>query len=229
VTVVQDRERRNAAIGILGVFLTGIFLVWFPTQVLHVPLPRNPVHNTLINGIWQTLMVIVMPYTWAAVRLGRSPSSLGLTRKNLGKSLLMGCALYSIALAAFISASHTPLIMNHAIRRLPPGGVVELGSVMCLVAAGTDIATRGFILLTLIEVTNVPFAVVMQNIFWMLGHTHEIRQIAAAFGMPGAIALNIFLGGVGDWIAMRTRSVVGLAVGHVFLNVAMIFYMLVWL
>jgi Type II CAAX prenyl endopeptidase Rce1-like len=229
VSVFRDRERRNATIGILGIFLTGIFLVWFPTQVLRVPMPQNPVHRTLINGIWQTLMVIVMPYAWAAKRLGRSPSSLGLTRKNLGKSVLLGCALYSLALAAFISASHTPLIQNHPIRHLPPGGVAELGGTMCLVAAGTDVATRGFILLTLVEVTNVPFAVVMQNIFWMLGHTHEIRVIAGSFGLLGAIALNLFLGLVGDSIALRTKSVVGLAVAHALLNVAMITYMLVWL
>ena len=221
----RDPRRRNATLGILGIFMTGIFLTWFPAQVLRVWTPRNPVDRWVYSTVWQTVMVIVMPYAWAALRLGRSPASLGLTRKNLPRAVLLGCALYSLALAAFISAAKTPLIQHHLIRQVPPLQVLELGGAMCLGAAGTDVATRGFILLTLIETTNVPFAVVMQNIFWMLGHAREIRMIAGAFGMFGAIGLNIVLGVVGDSIVLRTRNVAGLAIAHALLNVAMITYM----
>ncbi|MFN8178793.1 MAG: hypothetical protein U0167_12765 [bacterium] len=221
----RDPGRRNAALGILGIFMTGIFLTWFPAQVLRVWTPPHPVDRWVFTVIWQTTMVIVMPYAWAGARLGRSPASLGLTRKNLSRSLLLGCALYAIALIAFISAAKTPLIQHHLVRQVPPLRVLELGSAMCLGAAGTDVATRGFILLTLMEVTNIPFAVAMQNIFWMFGHAHEIRMIAGAFGMPGAIALNIFLGLVGDSIVLRTRNVVGIGIAHALLNVAMIIYM----
>src|SRR5262249_28755463 len=153
-----------------GVFVTGIFLTWFPGQVLKVWTPPNPVDRWVFSVVWQTITVIVLPYMWAAARLGRGPASLGLTWKNLPRSVLLGCALYSLALAAFISAAKTPLIQHHLIRQIPPLRVLELGSAMCLGAAGTDVATRGFILMTLVEVTPLPFAVVMQNVFWMIGH-----------------------------------------------------------
>lgn len=219
---LRDATRRNAAMGSLGIFLAGIFIVWFPVQALKVPLPEHPVHRNLLFALWQTLWVIVMPYAWARARLGRTPADLGLSRRNLGRTFLWGCALYCIALAAFIAGSHDPLIREHPIRRLGEAGTVELGFAMCLIAAGTDVATRGFILLTLVESTGLAFAVVMQNVFWLLGHTNEIRLLQSALGREGAIGLFVVLGLLGDTIVLRTRNVLGLGLAHALLNVVMI-------
>lgn len=220
-----DPPRRNAALGILGLFLACIFVTWFPIQALRVPLPRNPVDRTVATAAWQTLWMIVMPYVWARVRLGRSPASLGITTRNLGRGFALGCALYLLALAAFVYGSHDPVFQNHPIRRLPVDRMFLLGSTMCVIAAGTDIATRGFILLTLVDRTGVPFAVAMQNIFWILGHTNEIRVLSGPLGWGGAVGLNLVLGLLGDSIALRTRNVLGLALAHALLNVAMILYL----
>ena len=223
-----DPRRRNATIGILGIFLTGIFLTWFPIQVLKVPLPLHPVDRALATGLWQTLFVIAMPYTWSAFRRKRGPASLGLTWKNLPRSALFGCLLYSITFTAFFLASQSPLLQSHPVRHLPMARTLELGFAMCLIAAGTDVATRGFILLSLVETTNVAFAVLMQNVFWLLGHTHEIKVLTSVFGTAGAVGLFVLIGVLGDSIVLRTRNVVGLAIGHILLNIAMISYLRVF-
>lgn len=216
--------RRNAALGALGIFLVGIFLTWFPVQALHVPQPAHPVHRTVLNGLWQTLWIIVMPYAWASARLGKSPADLGLSRRNLLRTFLLGCGLYALAMAAFVAGSHDPLIRNHPVRHLPPGGTLELGFAMCLIAAGTDVATRGFILLTLLESTGLAFAILMQNVFWLLGHTNEIRLLQSALGREGALGLFVLLGLLGDSIVLRTRNVLGLGLAHALLNIVMIWF-----
>lgn len=222
---MADPRHRNATLGILGVFLGCIFVTWFPIQVLRVPLPAHPVDRTVATTVWQTLWMIVMPYVWASARLGRSPAGLGLTRRNLGRGVVLGCALYTIALAAFVYASHEEVFQNHPARHLPLDRTLVLGASMCVVAAGTDIATRGFILLALVEHTPVAFAVAMQNVFWMLGHTNEIRVLSEAMGWQAAVGLNILLGLLGDSIALRTRNVAGLAIAHALLNVVMIVFL----
>jgi len=69
--------------------------------------------------------------------------------------------------------------------------ILELGFAMCLIASSTDVATRGFILLTLMECTPLAFAVAMQNVFWLLGHANEIRLLTSALGREGAVALFV--------------------------------------
>jgi hypothetical protein len=217
-----SRRDLNAATGILGIFLLGIFLTWFPIAVLRIPLPAHPVDRTAVTAVWQTVAVIVMPYVWAHARLGRSPAKLGLTRRNLGRSVLWGCALYALALIAFYYSRHDPLMVNHPIRHVSVSRALLLGATMCLIAAGTDIATRGFVLLSLVEHTSVGFAVVMQNVFWLIGHTHEIQVLSSALGQWGAVGLFLVLGVLGDTIVLRTRNVVGLAVAHILLNIVLI-------
>lgn len=215
---------RNATLGILGIFVTGIFLTWFPVQI-GVPLPAHPVDRKLVMGIWQTVCTIGIPYWWAWKRLGRPPASLGLGRANLGRSLGWGCALYVIALVAFVASSNDPLIARHPARLLPPPRALEIGTAMCLIAAGTDVATRGFVLLSLARYTHISFAIAMQNVFWLLGHTNEIRLMSSALGDWGAVGLFLLLGLLGDSIALRTRNVLGLGLAHALLNVVMISYM----
>ncbi|MEZ5064670.1 MAG: hypothetical protein R3B81_08020 [bacterium] len=220
-----DRRDRNATLGILGIFATAIYLTWLPITGLALPLPPHPVDRTAVTGLWQFLMTIVVPYLWANSRLGLSPADLGISTRNLGRSFALGCALYSIALAAFVYGRHDPLIQDHPVRHLPWDRTLLLGATMCLIAAGTDIATRGFILLSLSRHAGLPFAIVMQNVFWMLGHTHEIQVLESALGKVAANALFLLLGILGDSIALRTRNVLGLAFAHMALNVVMVSYM----
>jgi hypothetical protein len=220
-----SRRDVGTAAGVISVFALGIFLVWFPLAVLKVPQPAGLVANVWFNAAWQTMTTIVMPCAWAIWWLNLRLEDLGLTRRNLWRSVLMGCALYSVALVAFVHCSGDPLVANHPVRFLPPLEAFGLVSAMSFIAAGTDVATRGFILLILARHTHVLFAIFIQNLVWFLGHLHEINLLSNCLGMYPAIGLTLVLGIVGDVVALKTRNVVGLAVAHVLLNVSLSFYL----
>ena len=211
----------NRVLGILGIFALGIFLDWFPLTVLHVPWPRGLLSHPFADGGWQTVTTIIIPCAWAIWRLGLRPADLGLSTKGLGRTLLLGCALYSLALAAFVHCAGDPLIAHHILGRVGLGDAIGLTAAMSLVAAGTDIATRGFLLLTLSRYTHVGFAILVQNLAWYLGHINEIGLLTGCLGYYGALGLTLTLGILGDVVALRTRNVVGLSLAHILLNIAM--------
>ncbi|HFQ91855.1 MAG TPA: hypothetical protein ENK29_03150 [Chromatiales bacterium] len=214
----------NAAIGILGIFALGVFLDWFPKAFLGIPMPEGLVANSFANTLWQVVVTICIPVYWAIKRLGFSLADLGLSTRNLGKTLLLGCLLYSLALAAFIHCSDDPLISNHALGKIGFWEAVGLTSSMGLVAAGTDVATRGFVLFTLARYTHVGFAIFVQNLTWYLGHIHELNILRNCLGYGTALALVLTLGLLGDAIALKTRNVVGLAIAHILLNIVLAVY-----
>ena len=214
----------NAALGVLGIFILGIFLNVYLLSILKVPMPESVVWKSNVSAVIQTLTTIVIPYAWAISRLGLSPADLGLSTRKLGQNLLYGCLLYSLALAVFIHCSADPMIANHAVRNAAPAEAIGMVSGMSLIAAGTDLATRGFILLTLARYTHVGFAIAIQNLAWYLGHIHEINMLSGCLGFAGALGLTLTLGILGDVIALRTRNVVGLAMAHILLNVVLTVY-----
>ena len=222
---IISQRNFNATLGILGIFAVGVFLDWFPKSFLQIPMPEGLVANSMANGLWQVTVTIAIPCYWAMKRLGFSLAELGLSTHNLGKTLLWGCLLYSLALAAFIYSSDSPDISGHALGKVGFWDAVGLTSAMGLVAAGTDIATRGFILLTLARYTHVSFAIIVQNLAWYVGHIHEIDMLNDGLGYYTALTLTLTLGLLGDAIALKTRNVVGLAIAHVLLNIVMAFYL----
>lgn len=219
-----SRQDIGTATSVIAVFAFGIFLVWFPLVVLKVPQPSGLVANFWFNATWQAMATIIMPCVWATWWLNLRLEDLGLTKRNLGRSVLMGCALYSVALVAFMHCGNDPLIANHPVRHLPPAEALSLLSAMSLIAAGTDVATRGFILLILARHTHVVFAIFIQNLVWFLGHLHEINLLTNCLGAYPAIGLTLTLGIVGDIVALKTRNVIGLAVAHILLNVVLSIY-----
>lgn len=220
----QKNYNLNAILGILGIFTLGIFLDWYPKVILGLPLPQGIIANSAVTALWQVGATIIIPCWWAMRRLGLGLSDFGLTTQRLGSTLLYGCALYSLALAAFIHCSSDPLITNHAVGRLPLGEALQLTAVMGLVAAITDFATRGFLLLTLSRYGPVWFAIIIQNLTWYLGHIHEINLLSGCLGYSGALGLTLTLGVLGDIIALKTRNVAGLAIAHILLNVVLMIY-----
>lgn len=214
----------NAVIGILSIFALGIFLDWFPKAILEIPMPGGSTIQFLSGTVWQTIATIIIPIYWAIKRLGVSLADMGINTQNLGKTLLLSCGLYSLALYAFIHCSADPLIANHSVGKVGIWEAVGLASGMCLVAAGTDFATRGFLLLLLARHTHVGFAILVQNLAWYLGHIHEINILTNCLGYGTALALTLTLGLLGDAIALKTRNIVGLAMAHILLNVILTIY-----
>ena len=220
----MSRNDINAAVSILGIFALGVFLIWYPMSILNITLPDGLVTRSAINALWQTVTVIMLPCAWAMWRLGFSLADLGISTHKLGRALLLGCLLYSLALAAFIHCSDDPLITHHAVRTLPSLEALGLIASMSLIAAGTDLATRGFILFSLARYTPISVAIMAQNITWYLGHTNEIGLLTGCLGYASALGLTLTLGILGDVIALRTRNVLGLAFSHILLNIILSLY-----
>lgn len=214
----------NAILGILGIFTLGVFLDWYPKVILDLPLPKDTILNSATSAFWQVSATIIIPFWWAMKRLDLSLRDFGLTTHKLGYTLLFSCMLYSLALAAFIHCSDDPLITNHAVGQLPWGEALQMIGVMSVIAAITDLTTRGFLLLTLSRYGPVWFAIIIQNLTWYLGHIHEINLLTDCLGYTTALGLTLTLGILGDVIALKTRNVAGLAIAHVLLNIVLLFY-----
>jgi len=214
----------NVVMGVIGIIGLGIFSQWLPFVILRVPMPEGILASSGVTTFWQTLALVIVPYVWATRRLGASLADLGITRRKLGMSTALGCGLYLIALASFIHCSNSDLMMNHAVRRSDLGDAAIMVLFMGITAAGTDMTTRGFILLTLARHSHVVFAIFMQNLVWFLGHIQEIKLLTGCLGVVMATVLTLTLGIVGDMVVLRTRNVMGLAVAHFLLNVVLSIY-----
>jgi len=214
----------NIFLAIIGIHMLGIFLTWYLTAIFKIPLPDDVPLRSLTTAILQTVFAIIIPFIWAIKRLNFTLQDLGISTKNLVQSIILGCALYAIALYAFIHCSADPLISNHAIGKMELNDASILLLAMAIVAAGTDLSTRGFILFTLARYTNLPIAIVMQNAAWFAGHISEINLLENCLGLWVAIGLTLTLGILGDIIALKTRNIVGLSIAHILLNVTLFVY-----
>lgn len=214
----------NTALGILGICSLGIFLAWFVTAMQLLPLPRDPVWSSLAGAVWQFFSTVVVLYWWASKRLRLPLSELGITTRNLLKSTILGCLLYSLALMAFISCSNDPMIAQHGLRYASTQDAMVILLSMSVIASGTDLTTRGFVLLGLARYTPLIFAIVVQNALWYLGHMSEITQLSGCLTLGGAIGLTLTLGVLGDIIALKTRNIMGLAIAHILLNITMMIF-----
>jgi len=215
----------NAVVGVLGVTLLGILSLWFPTAVLNLSIPKGVFSSMGVNFVWYGVALGFFPYLWAMRRLGMSLGDLGLSRDNLGISVLLGCSLYTLALVTFLHCSGGEMMRTHAVRTATAPVAVVMGAYMSVLVAGTDLFTRGFILLSLARHTHVLFAIVMQNAIWYLGHRPEIHQLADCLGVGGATAVTLTLGIGGDMVVLRTRNVIGLCVAHALLNIVLVVYL----
>lgn len=212
------------ALGMLGICGLGIFLAWFVTAMQLLPMPRDPIWSSLVGASWQFLTTVIVLYWWANKRLRLPLSQLGITTKNLLLSTILGCLLYSLALMAFISCSNDPFIANHVLRHASTKDAMLILLSMSIVASGTDLTTRGFVLLGLARYSPLIFAIVAQNALWYVGHLSEIAALTGCLTLWGAIGLTLTLGLLGDIVALKTRNIIGLAIAHILLNISMMIF-----
>ncbi|MGA9163892.1 MAG: CPBP family glutamic-type intramembrane protease [Thiobacillus sp.] len=214
----------NLVLGMLGITSLGIFLAWFVTAMQLLPMPSDPVWSSLAGASWQFFTTVIVLYWWANKRLCLPLSELGITTKNLLQTTILGCLLYSLALIAFISCSNDPFIANHVLRHASTKEAMLTLLSMSIVASGTDLTTRGFILLGLARYSPLIFAIIVQNALWYLGHVSEIAQLSGCLTLWGAIGLTLTLGILGDMVALKTRNIMGLAIAHILLNISMMIF-----
>jgi len=221
---LNANTRINALLGIIGIYTLGVFLTWFFSVILPIPTPDSIAWKSLSSTMLQTVCTIIIPIFWAVKRLDFQLQDLGISTYNIWKSTIYGCLLYSLALGAFIHCSSDPLISNHVVGKLEMTSAIVMLTSMSIIAAGTDFATRGFVLFTVARYVNIPIAVILQNLTWYLGHIHEIDLLSNCLGYWYAVALTLTLGILGDVIALKTRNIIGLAMAHVLLNITLTVY-----
>lgn len=155
---------------------------------------------------------------WFTVSRGGGMSDLGLcvpeTKKDLVVAIFGGVLVYQIASYVFISN-------GIFFRGWIPFSTFELAVNLFLVgimASLTDFWTRGFILLQVSKRYGSHWGLICQNAAWFIIHFYEIQLLNYYIGWFSAIVLTLVLGILGDFIALRTRNLFGLMIGHFLLN-----------
>jgi len=173
-----------------------------------------------------TGIYILLPFGWAVLIKKMSFSDLGLTSKKIVLSAVLGIGIYSIALIVFLLSLGNPTFD----RNFSWGAdytIVEWLLALALVswmAFVTDLWTRGFVLMLLAKYQSPWFGVFAQNLTWLIVHLYEVALLGPVVGIVGALALTISLGLLGDIVALKTKNIIGLGIGHIFLNIAFFSY-----
>ncbi len=205
---------------VISALISGIFYYVRENYLLFTGL-----QSSTFRAIRMTIVYILFPFWWAITNLGTRMGEFGLTTKNLKESLLYGSLVYAIALGVFIYSLNNSAFYSAfagGYEQMAPSELILTGLLFSWMAAVTDIWTRGFILLQITKYSNATFGVLVQNCTWVLVHLYEIAILALS--LPGAVLLTLVLGTTGDVAALKTHNIVGLAVGHVILNVGFMAY-----
>ncbi len=100
--------------------------------------------------------------------------------------------------------------------------IIYATGLVCWVVFITDAWHHGFFFLGLLKSRKMWNALVLENIYWFFYHFYEIQVLSHYIGWGTAVIFTMIVGICGDLIAWKFRSVWGLMVGHVFLNLIII-------
>jgi hypothetical protein len=75
-------------------------------------------------------------------------------------------------------------------------------------------------MMPILKLKGIPLAILAQNIVWFGAHAYEIEFLIGSLTLAGAVALTLALGLLGDLVAIKTRNILGLSIGHIVLNLA---------
>ena len=183
-----------------------IYLISTRNFVFSNKLTRDFIHTCLLTvGFAVPIFFTVWKWKWNYRDLGFRFSLSG---------FFLGIGLYLIPTGIFLGFR----IFFSAWQQLTASQVILPLLFACWMAAITDAWFHGFLFLGLLNGTKWWFALLMQNIYWFFYHVAEIQGLAPTLGLWGAIGLSTFLGIMGDLIAWKYRSVLGLMAGHVLFN-----------
>lgn len=190
-------------------------------------LDLNSTESSIYRVSRMFLVYIFFPFLWVIYWKKEKLADMGITKKNLLTSTILGIAVYSIALAVFIFSINNPSFNANFVsgtKNEKLGDLVFITILVSIMAMITDLWTRGFILMLLAKHSSVYFAILTQNMTWFLVHIYEIDLLQNAITLPGAVALTLTLGILGDVVALKTKNILGLGIGHIWLNVVFTTY-----
>lgn len=206
---------------VISAALAGIFYYYRTTY-----LSLTPIQHNIFRTVRMTCVYVLLPFGWAYFIKRQRAVDFGITTKKLLPSIILGLAIYSIALLAFLISLGNPEFDRH-FRWGAEYSLSEWLLTMALVswmAFVTDLWTRGFVLMLLAKYQSPWFGIFAQNITWLVVHLYEIAILAPSMSVAGALALTLTLGILGDIVALKTRNIIGLGIGHIFLNIAFFGY-----
>lgn len=176
---------------------------------------NNRLFYNIIRFIRMTIFYVI-PAIWFTFRWGGSFHTLGIMPKRgyISLNLILGISLYTIASVIFVRNQ----IFFGGWRDLSWSYVWINFLLVSMMASITDFWTRGFILFELSRKTNNKNAIFWQNITWFVIHIYEIELLIPHIGLFYAIILTLILGIGGDIVALKTKSIFGLMLGHISLN-----------
>jgi membrane protease YdiL (CAAX protease family) len=202
------------ALAVITMILAGIFY-----YIQFEMLSLRGLEGNLFR-MMRMLIVYVLPSFLFAWRHKQSILDLGLClpKNNALLSIFGGCFIYCLVGVIFIQnrifyAGWAPMDLQVKILHLLMIGVM---------AAVTDYWTRGFILLSLEPRYGPIVAIIAQNAAWFILHIYEIILLSNYISYAFAIFITLFLGISGDLIALKTRSLYGLMLGHILLNLMVV-------
>ncbi len=156
---------------------------------------------------------------WFSRKYGGSPCDLGLclpkSKGNFGISLFGGLMIYQIAAIVFLAKK---IFFNGWLAFTSEEVVINL-VLIGIMASLTDFWTRGFILMQFSDHYGKRWGIIIQNMSWFTIHIYEVQLLQYYMGLWGAIALTLILGIGGDLVALKTRNLYGLMLGHFVLNI----------
>ena len=206
---------------IISVSLAGIFYYYRTTL-----LALSPLEDNLFRAVRMTCVYVLLPFGWAILIKKQRLTDLGISRNRLLVSIVLGLCIYSIALLAFLLSLGNPEF-DRQFRWGAEYSMTNWLLIMALVswmAFVTDLWTRGFVLMLLTKYESPLFGILIQNITWLAIHLYEVALLTPAMGFTGALALTVTLGLLGDIAVLKTKNIIGLGVGHIFLNIAFFGY-----
>ena len=193
-------------------------------------LEADIVLSSALRCVRMLLVYIVLCLGILILRYDYKLEDFGIRKENLAISTVLGIGVYTIALLSFLYHVGDKDFDEHFVegkRSLDVASLVIVSLFTFCMAAITDIWTRGFVLLPTTRFRSKLVAILLQNVVWFLIHIYEILLLMDAFGLAQSIALTIVLGVTGDMVVLRYRNVLGLAIGHIYLNLVFIIYV-VW-
>ena len=182
--------------------------------------------DNLFRAVRMTVIYLAIPLTFFLKFRRFDPVDLGITKKNLILSVLLGTGVFSIALVIFLSLIGVPEFDRYFMwsQEMENGEFAITMILIAWMAALTDIWTRGMVLMPVMKLHGVYLALLTQNVVWLAAHLYELEFLRGSMTLLGAVGLTITLGILGDLVVIRTKNVIGPAVGHIMLNLVFFSY-----
>ncbi len=227
---MQERPLTNTLFGKTGLWLT-IFLVTYNNVINLLP---ARFHNQIYTGLNIAVLLVV----WIASQryLHLKPIEIGFTKKNLGRSLVLGLGLSLAVILPFLLLVWLLPMLGVTVPGLHLEKITRATLVVrafVRIPVGTalfeEVLFRGILYGYLIRSVSTRRAAVVTGIFFALWHItpgilvahfdFQIAHILVALGflivgLAGMFFANLLFA----WIRARTRNIAGSILAHALIN-----------